>query len=198
MWADGAGGRGLYYNVHRWYSVGTGRFTQGDRYLPPSWKDPNLYSYSRNRPTILADPKGLFVIDPSCDCTPPWNPAENIPKAIGQAGNFPSRPKCQEILRQHGVWPCVPNRFGPDELGKGPLIKCQRNPPGTDACGETTLPVAGVPLTIHLYPGGANCPRSTPPPGISVTLFHEVVHSCNPKLRESTVFEITEVCTGWR
>jgi RHS repeat-associated protein len=224
----------LYYNVHRYYDMGAGRYTrpdpvwsgfsalsfdvnqyvyalqrpiglqakmgryaQGDRYLPLSWRDPNLYSYSRSRPIFLTDPKGLFIVDPSCDCTPQWKPAENIPKAIGLAGNFPGNPKCQAILQKYGVWPCVPNRFGPNEIGKGPLIKCQKNRPGSSACGETTPPVTGVPLSIHLFPGASSCPRNNSPSGISVTLFHETVHSCNLGLRESAASEITEVCTGW-
>jgi RHS repeat-associated protein len=186
---------GVYYNLHRWYEGQTGRYSQADRFLPLSWKDPNPYVYSRNRPLALTDPKGLFVIDPSCDCAPPWNPPENIPRAIGQAGNFPNRPKCQEILKQYRVWPCVPNRFGPQEIGGGPLIKCQKNA-GDGPCGEFTQQFLDVPATVHLYTGAPVCPRYNPRFGIAVTLFHETVHSCGIA-DEQIVFEITEVCTGW-
>jgi hypothetical protein len=188
-------------NVNRWYQPGTGRYSQGDRYLPISWKDPNPFVYGRARPLVLTDPKGLFVIDNSCDCTPPWNPAENIYEAIGLAGNFPGSPKCQAILQQYGVWPCVPNRFDPDETGKGPLITCQQNPPGTSDCGETTPPFLRDPLTIHLFPGRPACPRNSPGSGIAVTLFHETLHSCAIEqvvpLTESDAVEITSVCTGF-
>lgn len=180
-------------NVHRWYQTGTGRYDQGDRYLPVSWKDPNPYVYGRSRPLLFTDPKGLFVIDNSCDCTPPWSPAENIPRAIGQAGNFPGNPKCQAILQRHGAWPCVPNRFGPDEIGSGPVIRCLAN---DGPCGRFFDATAVSPATVHLYTGAPICPRNTPGPGIAVTLFHETLHSCGIG-DESLAFEITEVCTGW-
>ncbi len=183
-----------FYNVNRWYDSQAGRYTQADRFLPPSWKDPNLLSYVRQRPSALADPLGLFVIDPSCDCAP--SPPDNIYRSIGQARRFAISPKCQAILEKNGVSSCVANRFGPGESGKTPVIACQKNPPGSDACGETTDPVYGVPQIIHLYSGIPACPRYKPGFGLAVTLLHETVHSCGIR-DESTVREITEVCTGW-
>jgi RHS repeat-associated protein len=194
VWDNSKLGSGLYYNLNRWYDPQTSRYTQADRFLPPTWKNPNLFSYSRQRPTALADPLGLFIVDPSCDCSP--TPPDNIYQAIGKARQYPFSPKCQAILEKYRVLGCVANRFGPAEIGKEPVIKCQKNPPQSDACGETTNPFGGIPKTIHLYPGTPSCPRYKPGFGLAVTLFHETVHSCG-NYDEQTVIDITEVCTGW-
>jgi hypothetical protein len=104
--------------------------------------------------------------------------------------------KCQAILEKYRVLGCVVNRFGPAEIGKEPVIKCQKNPPQSSACGETTNPLFGIPRTIHLYPGTPGCPRYKPGFGFAVTLFHETVHSCGID-EEQAVINITAVCTGW-
>ncbi len=54
---------GLYYNVHRWYEPGTGRYGRVDPLGFRQGTEPFLYS--RNNPVVWADPLGLAP----CECT---------------------------------------------------------------------------------------------------------------------------------
>ena len=54
QWSDatwsGSGGSGLYYNLHRWYEAGTGRYTQPD---PLGLRvGPHVYTYARSSPDL--------------------------------------------------------------------------------------------------------------------------------------------------
>jgi RHS repeat-associated protein len=65
QWWDGSfGGYAFrdetYYNVHRWYGVGTGRYGRPDPLRQHG--DPHLYIYGRANPTFFADPLGLKVL----------------------------------------------------------------------------------------------------------------------------------------
>jgi RHS repeat-associated protein len=186
-----------YYNIHRWYLPDWGRYTQADPVgLSRSF---NLFGYARQNPLQFSDPFGLYEIDSSCDRCP-WEPTDNIPREIGVAGRYLENPDCQRALAQagSGVLACMLGRFGPDQNGSGPLIKCQKNPPGSDACGEYTDPVFDVPPTIHLYSGREGCPRRSPGIGIAPTIFHEAIHSCGvPAAQESQVIGITSTCSGY-
>ncbi len=56
-WEDATLGAGLYYNVHRWYEGGTGRYTRPDPLgLGGGW---NLFLYAGASPTSYIDPLGL-------------------------------------------------------------------------------------------------------------------------------------------
>jgi YD repeat-containing protein len=60
-WADASLGEAIAYNVHRWYSHSSGRYTEPE---PDYYHDPNLqllYGYGLARPTVLVDPQGLRV-----------------------------------------------------------------------------------------------------------------------------------------
>ena len=52
---------GVYYFWRRWYHAKLGRFTSKAPY-PPNIEHP--YSYAENRPSMLIDPKGKFVLYP--------------------------------------------------------------------------------------------------------------------------------------
>lgn len=56
----GGNKRILSYYIFRWYRSGWGRYTQGDRYLPLRWREPNTFAYVGDAPTRFADPKGLY------------------------------------------------------------------------------------------------------------------------------------------
>jgi RHS repeat-associated protein len=62
QWADSSwGGYGaeLYYNLHRWYDAGIGRYTQVDPLGLA--EDVSLYRYAGSRPTYFVDITGLSV-----------------------------------------------------------------------------------------------------------------------------------------
>ena len=53
----------LYYNVHRWYEAGTGRYVSADPLSRLGIVGEKDYLYAEARPTIFSDPFGLF-----CSC----------------------------------------------------------------------------------------------------------------------------------
>ena len=61
-WQGATEGVELYYNLHRWYEYGTGRYTRVD----PAGVvfDPNVYPYASSRPTLFIDPLGLQLTSP--------------------------------------------------------------------------------------------------------------------------------------
>jgi RHS repeat-associated protein len=73
-WADATSGAGIYYNVHRWYAPGSGRFTRPypgtDRPLFHS------YGYADNRPLFWIDPDGRKPTLPRLPPTPLFIPRE--------------------------------------------------------------------------------------------------------------------------
>ncbi|MEP7009703.1 MAG: hypothetical protein ABJC13_05210, partial [Acidobacteriota bacterium] len=58
---DGLGGGGLYYNVHRWYGAGVGRYEKPDPLLSSGFQG-KPFVYADARPIVLSDPFGL------CSC----------------------------------------------------------------------------------------------------------------------------------
>jgi RHS repeat-associated protein len=52
----------LYYNVHRWYEAGTGRYVSPDYF--GLLASPNLFVYVDGRPTFYIDPLGLQLVMP--------------------------------------------------------------------------------------------------------------------------------------
>jgi RHS repeat-associated protein len=70
QWVDGLweGGRlssELYYNVHRWYGWGTGRYGRVDPLIQEGDLDLDVYVYAANSPVRLTDPLGLVPCDSS-------------------------------------------------------------------------------------------------------------------------------------
>jgi RHS repeat-associated protein len=65
-WKNATSGAAIYYNVHRWYQPGTGRYARPDPLgVEPIATglegNPNLYAYAASNPVLLIDPKGLEV-----------------------------------------------------------------------------------------------------------------------------------------
>ena len=72
-------GAEVFYNVHRWYSLATGRYTTVDP-VRRTELDPHLYAYVNSNPLRFLDPLGLrqwpfgagkFCRGKSCRCEPP-------------------------------------------------------------------------------------------------------------------------------
>lgn len=205
-----------FYNVFRWYRPDLGQYSQGDRFLPISHRDPSAFVYVNSKPLVSADPLGLFEVTSSCDtgCTFPGN----IGRSLAQACSYLKRPKCQEALNR--VWglpydrvaagkpeafgDCMRRRCSAGEIGKGPQIRCSNR---TDACGEF------FGTTLNVWVGNpSQCPRFTFDPtsrtftgarDYSHTIFHETMHSCGMPAEGSktsavmsTYFGLIETCTG--
>jgi RHS repeat-associated protein len=68
-WKDASLGAEVYYNVHRWYEHGVGRYGRVD----PLGRmgDPNPFVYVRSRPTFFVDPLGLVTDKKDCACCSP-------------------------------------------------------------------------------------------------------------------------------
>ncbi|HEV8578164.1 MAG TPA: RHS repeat-associated core domain-containing protein, partial [Thermoanaerobaculia bacterium] len=201
QWREGvwesSSGVGLYYNLHRWYEVGTGRYTGPDPLTFPS-PESGAYFYSRQSPTTKTDPLGLFVIDPSCDCERQL--PDNIPLGLSRARVWARSPACSAALDKYPeVKNCMAWLFRPENLGQPPVIRCHsENAPEGSYCGTSTPQMITVPPSIHLFPGNPNCPRSKPQIGIGGTIFHEALHLCGVGEREEAVAaEITLLCTGY-
>jgi len=57
----------FFYNVHRWYSPATGRYTRPDP-LGIDEDDYTLYAYAIANPLINIDPDGLIALAPGEKC----------------------------------------------------------------------------------------------------------------------------------
>lgn len=68
LWSDATYPMEIFYNVHRWYEPGTGRYTAVDPARSDSEASP--YFYADARPTRFTDRLGLFSVDDSCVCPP--------------------------------------------------------------------------------------------------------------------------------
>ena len=172
-----------------------GKYTQGDRYLQPSYREPNQYGYARENPVRIIDSLGLFAIDSSCDC-----PARNgnIAEGVAKACSYARRPACANLLRKLGLGlehrrldRCLAER-----CSDATPIKCNNT---TTACGS----YSGLSHTIYLFRGHGGCPNQQGF-GYGPTIFHEAIHSCDlfqePYRNEplSQAFnDIMVVCTGY-
>lgn len=124
VWQAATDGAPLYYNVHRWYEHGTGRYTRVD---PLGLYDgPNIYAYVAGNPLRLADPLGLAVLLCSRDSYLPL---------VGAAANHSY------------FWDPRPERPGPRSCGRGPYSHREKGPlydnckeiPGSDGKEDTLM-----------------------------------------------------------
>jgi RHS repeat-associated protein len=181
MW-ESASGVGLYYNVHRWYEIGPGRYTTPDP-LGLSALNPigprHLYSYGENQPTNNVDLLGLYSMDPSCNkwCGPP-SIGQCSMSAAGQCV-FPMiddivarvfrNPACRQALEAAGVWRDTAGALMP--TSEYPLITCrERDCVGPGSSRGRFIPItSSIPICSNYFvlrwEMGAQ------------TLFHEFLHS---------------------
>lgn len=65
-WADATLGADVYYNVHRWYQHGTGRYSKPDPWgMDQPSRVVNLFVFAASQPSASVDDLGLFVVGPS-------------------------------------------------------------------------------------------------------------------------------------
>ncbi|MGB6641606.1 MAG: hypothetical protein WBG67_12575, partial [Thermoanaerobaculia bacterium] len=101
VWEGASDGDSLYYNVHRWYEFGTGRYTRADPLLsgnPPGYRDAGPrsgilrletrqpYGYVLGNPTTYFDELGLYCSN--CDDCPSGKWAYNSTVTLGFAAAF--------------------------------------------------------------------------------------------------------------
>ena len=118
-WQEATSGAAVFYNLHRWYQPGTGRYTRPD----PLGVDPiatglegnpNLYAYAASNPVFLIDPKGLEVY-------------------VCSRKGFITRMTPRGLGNHSYIWdprPGVP----PDEKYCGIFSTAQEQGPSVDAC----------------------------------------------------------------
>ncbi len=187
QWVDEAwdGGRvegGLYYNVHRWYGWGVGRYTRVDP-LGLSALNPigprHLYSYGENQPSANIDPLGLYSLDPGCNkwCGPP---------SIGQCSTSPAgqcvfpmlndithrvyrNQPCRKALENAGLWRDTAAALMPSS--EYPVITCREedckgygSSRGRYYAFSHSIPICSNYFTYQWEMGAQ-------------TLFHEILHS---------------------
>jgi RHS repeat-associated protein len=67
LWADATSGADVFYNVHRWYETGTGRYTRVDPFASLSIEH-SPFSYADQNPLVNADDLGLLALAPGQKC----------------------------------------------------------------------------------------------------------------------------------
>jgi len=118
---------GVYYNGHRWYQPGIGRYTRPD---PWGVDQPrgvsHLYAYSRSNPLLFTDPEGLAAFGNLFQFFPNWQDAEDCFYCLLARSGWGFR--CDE----EAAWLTLEAGGGGLEFG------CQIWTP-TKAVGETTF-----------------------------------------------------------
>jgi len=75
LWQNPTAGVGIYYNVHRWYEAGTGRYARPDPLpLKPA---PLPYVHTASRPTFFTDTLGLAPIHNGSPYPVPYKPEDD-------------------------------------------------------------------------------------------------------------------------
>jgi RHS repeat-associated protein len=129
-WADATSGAGIYYNLHRWYSPGVGRYTKSD---PVRWLQfATHYLYASNRPLTIVDPRGLA-------------PCASLEKpSPGSCCGSPLAPRIQNVKTKRALY-CA-NRDNP------PITVEQK-----EKAGWIDVPQNGGSPTAHYKPQGNPC-----------------------------------------
>lgn len=172
---------GLFYNVHRWYENGTGRYTEVDpatSALPSPESLLQPYLYADGSPTRYTDSLGLYTVDPSCDkwCGPPTiaqcslEPAgqciapliEDIRRRLVQDG------PCRRALENAGKWREARGALHPNATY--PIISCHSNEcvGPNSSVGRYHEALRTIPLCSNYFVGRWE-------PGAQ-TMFHEILH----------------------
>jgi RHS repeat-associated protein len=208
LWQNPTAGVGIFYNVHRWYEYGTGRYGRSD----PIEASPNGYAYVDARPQFFTDPLGLLALDPSCANWPPGGGGgsggtccpDKLARAVQQYNEFfapgwrQRNPECWEVIASRfGKWR---PRGGQGVLSplscmvgghRGEVIKCrqERRP----ACGFSSP--GG-----QTYFGPKICDSSQCPSPLNV-LFHEQLHRCGAPAEKGGLItaarDIARTCVGF-
>lgn len=204
----------VYYNVHRWYEPGTGRYVSAD---PAGLSaSTNLFSYVGARPNSLTDPLGLLSVDDSClrfrdraytggysdqQCC-----ASAIEEGVKQYNEFfapgwrERHPRCWKALSSAGM----NKRWG---LGMNPntrllapwlcmsvghssaVVECDKMK--QDKVCAYTNPGNGNPMLTPSVCTGCGSPFQQ--------IFHEMAHNCgapmDPYESEGLAYDVGRACT---
>jgi RHS repeat-associated protein len=155
IWQSVSLGANVYYNVHRWYEFGTGRYGRPDP-LGFSGGDVNLYSYGRHNPLFFTDPLGEALIPVNCSAS--------------QAAQIQDSQDQVEDAAKSCV-PCQDKDKLREKLQEDITVECRSdlfNPPPRD-CAGIEGPNEIVIFETGFSPPGCGCLPSV--------LFHEVLHT---------------------
>ncbi|MFN7960549.1 MAG: RHS repeat-associated core domain-containing protein [Thermoanaerobaculia bacterium] len=112
-WSEAGLGVGAFYNVHRWYESGAGRYGEVDPARVPSARP--AFLYVAGNPSAARDPLGLFSLKencgPICSRVPTFSECERNPSAMcalrainGIRRRIMQKP-CRQALINNGVVP---------------------------------------------------------------------------------------------
>ena len=170
---NGSKDAGVYYNVHRWYDVRRGRYTQPD----PEWLESigdesgapsQLFAYAESQPLARIDPLGLlsFQLGNSCRRLPP-DRMSRLQQAVASAQeNLGRVTACKQLVSSE----------------KSLTIRCGQSCGGSCARYKPSIVVAGPSICVSLLAfGGTNAEGQGCGIGdtcLASTIFHEMVHAC--------------------
>ncbi|MGB6337539.1 MAG: RHS repeat-associated core domain-containing protein, partial [Thermoanaerobaculia bacterium] len=186
VWEGASDGDSLYYNVHRWYEHGTGRYSRPDplgvsraQRSSPNEKartstDVNLYSYVLQNPIVNRDPRGLAVTTIGCGASDDAKIQSAAAKADAASETClpcQNRAPFRKKIRSQGTsdeitFECVSWNVSPTT---GRELCGRRVPNNPNAIQITPDGLGGVP--------GCGCLQST--------ILHEVLHLLGMKQHDA-------------
>jgi RHS repeat-associated protein len=178
--------KGVYYNVHRWYQPGTGRYTRVDPFGVDGG-GPNVYLYAQANPLLFFDPDGRKIVFEDF----PTNQQQDAERAI------------QQIKRQLQDTPCCVEGDRAEEIiglidDPNRTVKLKYKPDAKH-CGFTPLSsLLGFNNTIRIGPGAWDCCQKGGPSGVTSlasTILHELHHILY-RTRERPAYEAEKKCFG--
>ncbi len=152
IWQGASLGVDVYYNVHRWYEFGAGRYSRPDP-LGINGGGPNVYIYAVQRPLFNTDPLGQAVVTQGCRSSD----AARLQAAAGDAD-----------AASQTCLPCE-NRDDFRRAIRDDLVVICDYFPMPETCAGTTP--AGE---VVIFPGGLNRPGRCG--CLKSVVLHEVLH----------------------
>lgn len=173
LWRDSTLETSLYYNVHRWYESGTGRYTRPDRLGRRG--DLHPYAYVRSNPLTGKDPFGLFRIKgPAPGCAIEYI-QNQIPKLVDHPtipANLATASGCSLAEVQEGL-----------RWGSGPEVEFDDLAPGDAGEFDPNIPDRfriDRPAAEGVC-GSCACPDALL--GLGISILHEYAHQLHQKCR---------------
>lgn len=216
IWEPPTLGIELYYNVHRWYETGTGRYASSDPLgISASL---NTYAYVDARPISLFDPLGLLSVDRgSCQsfgdggaggsgcCFPKLEEAARQYNEFFNPGWRQRKPECwKELASAHSRSGWGKPRGGQGVLSpwvcmsaghRDQVVKCdssfQPGGMGRGGCGRTDGSSGQTYFRPQVCDPSCGSPLNT--------LFHEQLHRCGAGPHwpdQSSDYDIVQKCVG--
>jgi RHS repeat-associated protein len=173
LWSDATYPMELFYNVHRWYESGTGRYTRPD----PLGRRGDLhpYAYVRSNPLTGKVPFGLFRIKgPAPGCAIEYI-QNQIPKLVDHPtipANLATASGCSLAEVQEGL-----------RWGSGPEVEFDDLAPGDAGEFDPNIPDRfriDRPAAEGVC-GSCACPDALL--GLGISILHEYAHQLHQKCR---------------